>query len=52
MHHHHLVCTRCERVQVVDHCPLEPMLQQLTDRFQVSYHNFEVFGLCRECLPA
>lgn len=52
MHHHHLVCTRCDRVQVVDHCPLEPMLQQLKDRFQVSYHNFEVFGLCRECLPA
>jgi Fe2+ or Zn2+ uptake regulation protein len=52
LHHHHLVCTRCDRVQVLDLCPMEPMLQQLKGHFQVSYHNFEVFGLCGECIPA
>lgn len=52
LHHHHLVCTGCDRVQVLDQCPFEPVLQQLEGRFQVSYHNFEVFGLCQECFSA
>jgi Fe2+ or Zn2+ uptake regulation protein len=52
MHHHHLVCTQCERVQVLDHCPFDEILQQLEGRFRVNYHNFEVFGLCQECHPA
>jgi Fur family zinc uptake transcriptional regulator len=52
MHHHHLVCTRCERVQMLDHCPFDQVLQQLHGKFQVNYHNFEVFGLCRECYSA
>ncbi len=50
MHHHHLVCSRCERIEVLDSCPFESVLAQLEDRFQVHYHNFEVFGLCNACL--
>jgi Fe2+ or Zn2+ uptake regulation protein len=52
MHHHHLVCTQCDRVQVLDDCPLESTLAQLKDRFLVNYHNFEVFGVCRDCFSA
>ena len=52
MHHHHLVCTRCEKVQVLDSCPFEAVLSQLEGKFRVDYHNFEVFGLCGGCLPA
>lgn len=52
MHHHHLVCSQCERVQVLDSCPFEDMLLQLESTFRVHYHNFEVFGLCSSCLPA
>lgn len=49
MHHHHLVCTRCEKVQMLDSCPFEPILNQLVGKFQVDYHNFEVFGVCEHC---
>jgi len=50
MHHHHLVCTRCEKIQMLDSCPFEPVLAQLEGTFRVDYHNFEVFGLCQSCL--
>lgn len=49
MHHHHLVCTRCEKIQMLDSCPFEPLLAQLAGNFRVDYHNFEVFGLCVSC---
>lgn len=52
MHHHHLICTRCEKVQVLDSCPFEVVLTQLEGKFRVDYHNFEVFGLCGGCLSA
>lgn len=52
MHHHHLVCTRCEQIQILDSCPFDQILSQLEGKFQVQYHNFEVFGLCHNCLPA
>ena len=50
MHHHHLVCTRCDKVQVLDSCPFQPVLQELEGKFRVDYHNFEVFGLCSVCM--
>jgi Fe2+ or Zn2+ uptake regulation protein len=52
MHHHHLVCTQCDQIQVLDSCPFEQVLTQLEGKFQVQYHNFEVFGLCSNCVPA
>jgi Fe2+ or Zn2+ uptake regulation protein len=52
MHHHHLVCTRCEKVQMLDSCPFDAVLNQLEGKFRVDYHNFEVFGLCGGCWSA
>ncbi len=49
MHHHHFVCTGCNSIQVVDFCPYEGFAEKLKSRFQVQYHNFEVFGLCETC---
>lgn len=51
MHHHHLVCTKCDQIQMLDSCPFEPVLEQLKGKFTVQYHNFEVFGLCNTCAP-
>lgn len=50
MHHHHLVCTQCEKIQILDSCPFDAVLSQLEGKFRVDYHNFEVFGLCINCL--
>lgn len=49
MHHHHFVCTQCNRIQVVDVCPFEMISEQLKDTFHIQYHTFEVFGLCQPC---
>ncbi len=49
MHHHHAICTRCNKVQVLDTCPFERLLEHPLKEFVVQYHNFEVFGLCQDC---
>jgi Fe2+ or Zn2+ uptake regulation protein len=48
-HHHHLICTGCERVQILEECPFDLVLSRLPEQFQVQYHNFEIFGLCKNC---
>lgn len=52
MHHHHLICTACNKVELIDTCPFEAFLQSIRPQFKVEYHNFEVFGLCEHCNPA
>jgi Fe2+ or Zn2+ uptake regulation protein len=49
MHHHHLVCTTCNQVEMIDTCPFETFLKTLHSQFKVEYHNFEVFGVCGNC---
>ncbi len=52
-HHHHLVCTRCGRVDRLDACPL-PRGSRLTGgrRFAVQEHRLDLFGRCARCLDA
>lgn len=50
-HHHHLVCTVCNRVVEFESCVLPDLDQRLgqdTD-FEVQGHLLEVFGLCAQC---
>lgn len=50
-HHHHLICTVCNRVIEFDSCVLtdiEDRLSQAGD-FEVQGHLLEVYGLCGEC---
>ncbi|MEM0952098.1 MAG: transcriptional repressor [Cyanobacteria bacterium P01_H01_bin.74] len=49
-HHHHLVCTKCNRIQSVDVCPINDYLKTLKSKFMVEYHNFDVFGICHSCI--
>ncbi len=53
-HHHHLICNRCGAAVDFEDCSLNELLQQLASRtgFQIQGHWLEVFGLCRNCLPA
>jgi Fur family ferric uptake transcriptional regulator len=50
-HHHHLICTRCERVEDVSEEVLGPVLRAVRDRhsFQVDHARLDFYGLCREC---
>ena len=50
-HHHHLVCTRCQKVEDVDETILKPVLRGITDRhgFAVEHERLDFYGLCAAC---
>jgi Fur family ferric uptake transcriptional regulator len=51
VHHHHLVCQRCGRVEEIDACEVEPWASRVAERrgFTVSGHQADVYGLCPRC---
>ncbi len=49
VHHHHFVCVACHSVTLLNTCPLEPFITELTPDFDVHYHNLEIFGHCTSC---
>lgn len=52
-HHDHLVCIKCGRFIEV----LDPKIEELQDnlakehRFIPTKHKFQIFGICKKCLP-
>ena len=52
-HHHHLVCTRCNKVKEVvigQHLEEEEKKIYKKERFKVLNHSLEFYGLCSNCL--
>ena len=54
VHHHHLVCQRCGRVEEVDACEVEPWAARVGRRrgFSVTGHQADIFGVCAGCQRA
>ncbi len=50
-HHHHLVCTSCNRVVDVSSCGLRELEKKLAAEtgFAIRDHRLEFEGICREC---
>lgn len=50
-HHHHLVCTTCQRVQDVDETVLTSMLRGVRERhdFAVDHARLDLYGQCASC---
>jgi len=50
-HHHHLVCTECDRVMELDSCLLETVEKgiSLASGFKKVTHRLEFFGICPRC---
>jgi len=50
-HHHHLVCTSCQRVEDVAEDVVAPMLTAVSRRheFQVDHAALDFYGLCASC---
>jgi Fur family transcriptional regulator, ferric uptake regulator len=50
-HHHHLVCTSCQRVEDLDETAVAPLLASVGRRFefQVDHAALDFYGLCRSC---
>jgi Fur family ferric uptake transcriptional regulator len=53
-HHHHMVCTNCEKVEDFSDASCEVAIEKVakkTSSFKViSSHSIELFGLCAQCL--
>jgi Fur family ferric uptake transcriptional regulator len=50
-HHHHLICSTCDRVIEFDECVLEEVERLVGGRFnfQVQGHLLEFYGRCQQC---
>lgn len=50
-HHHHIICTNCNRVIEFDDCTLGAMEAELEHRLHVKLtgHLLEFYGLCDRC---
>jgi Fur family ferric uptake transcriptional regulator len=50
-HHHHIICTNCNRVIEFDDCCLSDMAAELETRLHVKLtgHLVEFYGLCDRC---
>jgi Fur family transcriptional regulator, ferric uptake regulator len=50
-HHHHLVCSTCDRVIEFDDCVLAEMEKLVGQRFnfEITGHLLEFYGRCQEC---
>lgn len=50
-HHHHIICTRCNRVIEFEDCGLSKLASELESRLNVCLtgHLLEFYGLCAEC---
>jgi Fur family ferric uptake transcriptional regulator len=50
-HHHHLVCTRCQRSIDLEGLGMTPILAQVARRtgYKIDRHRVELFGLCPTC---
>lgn len=47
-HHHHLICTQCEKTLTFDYCPMEAAVP-LPGKFKITSHRFEIYGICDDC---
>ena len=52
-HHHHVICTNCNRVIEFEDCGLEKLTRTLEETLNVkiSGHLLEFYGLCVSCTP-
>ncbi len=50
-HHHHLVCTRCQRAVDLEQIGMTPIIADIERQtgYRVDRHRVELFGLCPSC---
>jgi Fur family transcriptional regulator, ferric uptake regulator len=51
VHHHHLVCQRCGRVEEIGACEVQLWASRVARRhgFSITGHQADVFGVCPAC---
>ncbi len=53
-HHHHIICSNCNRVIEFENCGLDHLRRELEARYHVHLtgHLLEFYGLCADCMDA
>jgi Fe2+ or Zn2+ uptake regulation protein len=53
-HHHHLICSHCEKAVDFSNCDLSPLERQLSQetKFRIEGHILEIYGTCPDCFAA
>lgn len=53
-HHHHIVCTKCDRVEDFADKDCEELVCRATSKSsgfkKITSHSIELFGLCKQCV--
>lgn len=51
VHHHYIVCTSCNKILPISHCPLAIFENALTEEtgFVIQGHRLDLYGLCPDC---
>ena len=51
VHHHHLVCEICNRVEEIAADEVERWVHEVADRrgYRVTGHRADIFGICADC---
>lgn len=50
LHHHHIVCRNCKKIENVDACVLGELEKMLAKKgYTEVSHSLEFFGICNEC---
>ena len=50
-HHHHLICTNCQKTIPIDICPVGELEEDLAEKtgFTITNHSLQFFGICPDC---
>lgn len=50
-HKHLFICTNCGKTIILENCPLEEMLNDISkkNKFEITSHNIELYGKCKNC---
>lgn len=52
IHRHYLICLACNKVEIIEHCPLQGYEEGLAQEtaYQIIGHKLDVYGYCPACL--
>lgn len=51
IHKHHLICTQCGKILVIEGCPLHDYEEKVakSTNYIIQRHQLEIYGICPEC---
>lgn len=49
-HHHHIICEKCGKTDVIDFCPIKHLVNVTHNKnFTITNHKLELYGICGNC---